>query len=198
MEVIHLVLGQFRTNCYLLKKEGHVVIIDPASRMDKIIDYIHENEIVDAILLTHGHFDHIGAVDKLKARYHCDVYLHPNDDELARNEKYNSLAHFHGSIHCPTKAFYEGTMQIGPFDFEIVEAPGHTAGSVLIRYENHLFTGDVLFKCSIGRTDLYSGNASAMKNTLKLFSTMDESYLVYPGHEELTTLKEEFLYNPYL
>lgn len=198
MEVIRLVLGQFRTNCYVIKKQGHVIIIDPASRVEKIIDLIQENEIVDAIFLTHGHFDHIGAVDKLAMRYHCDVYLHPDDNELARNEKLNSLAHFHGTIHCPTIPFIEGFLSIGPFNFEIFEAPGHTAGSVLIRLDNHLFTGDVLFKGGIGRTDLYSGNYSVMKKTLKLFSSMDEDLLVYPGHEELTTLKEELQYNPYL
>lgn len=197
-EIIRLTLGAFATNCYLVKENGHVLIIDPASRMDKILNHISENETVDAILLTHGHFDHIGAVDKLHAHFQCPVYLNENDEELARNEKLNSLAHFHASLHCPLHYLSDGTIKIGNFELTVTEAPGHTAGSILIQYRNHLFTGDVLFKRGIGRTDLYSGNNSAMKNTLRLFNTMDENLLIYPGHDELSVLKEELLYNPYL
>lgn len=193
-----LVLGAFATNCYLLKEEGHTLIIDPAARFERILSAIKETEKVEAILLTHGHFDHIGAVDKLQARFHCPVYLNPKDEKLARSAKLNSMGEWKAEIHCPTTPLVEGILPIGPFKLEIIEAPGHTAGSTLIRYKQHLFVGDVLFRGSIGRTDLYSASDSAMAHSLRMIKTLDENLIVYPGHDGLTTLKEELENNPFL
>lgn len=175
-----------------------MLIFDPTGKMEKITEAIGQEEIVDAIVLTHGHFDHIGAVDKLHSFYHCPVYLNLKDEKLARDPHLNSMAQFSGQIHCPVCALVEPTMQIGIFNLDIFEAPGHTAGSTLIGYQNHLFVGDVLFAGSIGRTDLYSASPSAMRSTLKMLRTLNENYLIYPGHDALTTLAKELKTNPYL
>lgn len=198
MEVKRYCVGAFGTNCYLVKKENDVLIIDPGASYSKILAHLDETWNIQAILLTHGHFDHIQAVDKLQAHFHCPVYLNEKDEELARNEKINSLGNYSASLHGKTEALDEGTLTIGNFIIQVTEAPGHTSGSVLLKIEDYLFTGDVLFKGSIGRTDLYSGNASEMKRSLQLFYTMDENLIVCPGHDETTVLKNELLYNPYL
>lgn len=198
MEVKRYCVGAFGTNCYLVKKENDVLIIDPGASFAKLLSYIDEAWNIQAILLTHGHFDHIQAVDKLQAHFHCPVYLNENDEELARNEKLNSLGNYSACLHCKTKQLKEGELEIGKFKIQVTEAPGHTAGSVLLQIEDYLFTGDVLFKGSIGRTDLYSGSESEMKRSLQLFYAMDEKLIICPGHDDTSTLKHELLFNPYL
>ena len=197
-EVIRLTLGPFRTNCYLLKEDGHILIVDPAARMERILVAIDDNERVDGILLTHGHFDHIGAVDKLQAHFTCPVYMNLFDEKLVRDAQLNSMGEYSHSLHCPIQNLYEPHMKIGIFDLTIFYAPGHTAGSVLILWENHLFTGDVLFKNAIGRTDLYSGSHSCMRRSLQMIRELNADYHVYPGHDETTNLLQELRMNPYL
>lgn len=198
MEVKRYCVGVFGTNCYLIKKENNVLIIDPGASAAKLLSYIDEDDRVKAILLTHGHFDHIQAVDKLQAHFHCPVYLNEKDEELARNEKLNCLGNYSACLHCKTTSLKEGLLKIENFEIQVLEAPGHTSGSVLLQIENYLFTGDVLFKGSIGRTDLYSGNASEMKRSLQLFYSMNEDLILCPGHDETSILKNELLYNPFL
>ncbi len=197
-EIICLKLGVFQTNCYLIKENHHVLIIDPAAKHEKILEQLSEDDHVDAIILTHGHFDHLKAVDKLVKELKCPVYLNKNDEVLSRDERLNSMAHYGGTIHCPIRDLVEPKMKIGTFDLEIIHAPGHTEGSTLIQYKNHLFVGDVLFKNAIGRTDLYSGSNSKMRQSLRLFRNFDPETLVYPGHDELTTIEAEIKNNPYL
>ncbi len=198
VEIKRLVMGMLATNTYIIKKRKSVLIVDPTGNSDKISSHINEEEKVVAIVLTHGHFDHIGAVDDLVKKYNCEVYLNSEDIELATTRKLNSFNQYSAVINSPIKSYHEGKMNIGDFELMIYFAPGHTAGCTLIGIENHLFTGDVLFKEDIGRTDLYSANERDMKKTLQFIKTLDENYIVYPGHEELTTLKHELVYNPHL
>lgn len=197
MEVRTLVLGLFQTNTYLLVEAGEVVIIDPVSKPDRIQAKIMADEKVVGILLTHGHFDHIGAVDELADLYQCPVYLHYEDYELTQDPQKN----FSQTKKIKLKAklsFYEDQIQLGHFIFIIHHTPGHTPGSVCIEYKDALFTGDTLFKESVGRTDLYRGSPQELKQSLRQIAKMDPLLIVYPGHEEQSTIAHELKHNPYL
>ena len=102
------------------------------------------------------------------------------------------------SIKSPIKNIQEGHKQIGPFEFDVYETPGHTMGSVIYAFDHDMFTGDTLFKGTVGRTDLYGGNFSTLKQSLKLFRTFNKNYNIYPGHDEFTTLEKEIAKNPYI
>ena len=197
MEIRKLVIGQFQTNTYLLVVDNEVVIIDPVSKAERIQVQILNDERVIGILLTHGHFDHIGAVDELVELYQCPVYLHYEDYELTQDPQKNYSQT--KKIKLKSKlSFYEHTLKLGRFEFNIHHTPGHTPGSVCIEFENALFTGDTLFKRSVGRTDLYRGNAQDLKQSLRLISKMDPLLKIYPGHEDESSLTEELKNNPYL
>ena len=201
MKIERYVLGPIGTNTYLLEEEGKVLFIDPASKAEKLFPLLEGKELL-GILLTHGHFDHIKAVDGLVKQYHCPVYLHPLDRELATSDElYQQDVRrfgFGAKITVPLTDLEEGELQIGPFKCEVIHTPGHTPGSVLFRFENDLFTGDTLFHGSIGRTDLYGGDWRQMKDSLRRIAELPAELNIYPGHEGLSTLAWEFQYNPYL
>ena len=196
-KVIRLVLSMMQTNCYLIKENGHVLIIDPASSPNRILSMIEEDEVVDGILLTHGHFDHIGAADALKKKLRCPIYVHEYDRRLATDVK---IDRFMSDVVVKSELnFYcDGMNQIGSFQLDVLHTPGHTDGSVCIGYKNHLFTGDTLFQCSVGRTDLYSGSDSKLKQSLQRLSSLHPDTLIYPGHGECSVLEFELKHNPYL
>lgn len=196
MEIRTIVLGMFLTNTYLLVEADEVIIIDPVSKADRIQAKILNNEKVVGILLTHGHFDHIGAVDELAEVYQCPVYLHYEDYEMTQDPQKNYSQTKKIKLKSKLK-FYEEQLQLGHFEFIIHHTPGHTPGSVCIEYKDLLFTGDTLFKESVGRTDLYRGNPQELKQSLRRIAKMDPRMKIYPGHEEQSTLSHELTSNPY-
>jgi len=197
MEIRTLKLGIYQTNTYIIINNDQVIIIDPVSKADRIQAIIKDNERVVGICLTHGHFDHIGAVDDLVELYNCPVYIHEDDFDLTQDPEKNYSQT--KKIKLKTKLdFYKDNMQIDSFKFEVLHTPGHTKGSVCLRFDNNLFTGDTLFKGSIGRTDLFGGSAQQMKQSLRLIRSFNHDYLIYPGHDSETTLFEELKHNPYL
>lgn len=198
MNISLVTVGVYQTNCYLLEEDGHTLIIDPGSRYQKILCYIKEDTKVDGILVTHGHVDHIGAVDKLAKLYQCPIYISKEDEIMARDPYLNLSEEDSIVIHSPVQHLKEGTYQIGHFSVQVYETPGHTPGSLMFRIGNELFSGDTLFRLSIGRTDLPLGSNSEMRSSLQLIKTLDPSLRVYPGHEEVTTLEYELEHNPYL
>lgn len=196
MEVRTIVLGLFQTNTYLLVEENEVVIIDPVSKAERIQTKIQGHEKVIGILLTHGHFDHIGAVDDLAEHYQCPVFLHYEDYELTQDPQKNYSQT--KKIKLKSKlSFFDDQLQLGHFIFTIHHTPGHTPGSVCIEYKDLLFTGDTLFKESVGRTDLYRGNPQELKQSLRQIAKMDPLMKIYPGHEAQSSLAHEFKNNPY-
>ncbi|MBQ0036177.1 MAG: MBL fold metallo-hydrolase [Firmicutes bacterium] len=197
MEIIKYVLGPLGTNTYLLKQGKDVLLIDPASKAEKLASLLNEYNLL-GILLTHGHFDHIKAVDGLYDKYKCPVYLHHDDEELARDKYSGSDFGLVSYISVPTVHIKEGINQIGPFNFEVIYTPGHTEGSVIYVFSEDIFTGDTLFRCGVGRTDLKGGNERKLRDSLRTFTNFTKDYRIHPGHDEESILSYELNYNPYL
>lgn len=195
IEIKKSAFGMYRTNCYVLIKEGNSVIIDPGFSPEEIEKMIEGTKPL-AILLTHGHIDHIGAVKALHQKYQIPIYMSKKEQDLLLLTT-PAPEGYHRNFEEDYFDLPEGNFQIENFIFEIINTPGHTAGSLLIRYENHLFTGDTLFKGTIGRTDVFSSSPKQMKESIEKIKKLNPNYIVYPGHSENSTLKEEFLYNPF-
>ncbi len=191
-----LLVGQFETNCYIVTDEQSLdcAVIDPGDESNTILDYLESNRLkCRVILLTHGHFDHIGAVLPVSEETGAPVYVHEKDD--AKNSLDNRFA-----FHLPENGVYykEGdVVQVGSLRFEVVETPGHTPGSVTLRCGDALFTGDTLFKGSCGRTDLPGGDMIAELDSLKKLCALPGDYEVYPGHMDASTLERERMFNYY-
>ena len=197
MDIQTFVMGQVMTNTYLLKIGDKALLIDPAGKSEKVIEKLGDLDLL-GVLLTHGHFDHIKAVDGLYEKYHCPVYIHEDDETLAR-DKYSGVSFGISSyITCPVEHLKEGKMSLGPFEFEVIFTPGHTPGSVIYLFEDCLFSGDTLFKGSVGRTDLEGGNERQLRDSLRIFRTLGKDYHIYPGHESDTFLSYELAYNWFL
>ncbi len=200
MKVEVIKVGMFQTNCYLVYNDKEMLIIDPGSSFKKIDEAIqkHENIKVLAILLTHGHFDHIGAVDKLKEKYNCLIIASKDDEKILRNVKYNNLAGFASEVESEINWIEKDEFNIGSINVKVLFTPGHSAGSVMYIIDNKLFSGDTLFRLSVGRTDLYSGSEYLLKQSLQQLYSLDRDMIVYPGHEDTTTVGFELDHNPYI
>ena len=197
MKIIKLELGTLKSNCYLIINNNSCLIIDPGSEANKIINEIKDYQVV-AIVLTHGHFDHIGAVNELVKLYNCPIYISEKDEILLRNPHYNYSYPNSIIIDKPVEIIKDNILQIDSYNFDVYYTPGHTAGSICLRYYNYLFTGDTLFKEDVGRTDLHFGSEFDLSQSLKLFQQLPKKLTILPGHGPNSTLKDELLSNPYL
>ncbi len=198
MKLDILPIGLYGENTYVLHENGHVLFIDPGRFAKEIIRYVKKDEVVDGIVLTHGHEDHTGAVDDLAEHYGCKVYMHPNDLILTDASKGVKKRGYEAPIYAPIEPLKDGQMKIGSFHLTIYETPGHTRGSCLIQYKQSLFTGDTLFQNSIGRTDLFTGDMMQMMQTLAFIKSLPNELVVYPGHGPASTIAKEKRMNPYL
>ena len=189
-----LPLGAYQTNCYLVWEEASpsCVVIDPGYEPDAVLDEAKKlGKEIAAILLTHGHFDHVGAVRDLAAETGCPVYLHEADLSMPPQMTAGPLYYTH--------TYGEGDfVEKAGLSFKVLHTPGHTPGSVCLASENALFSGDTLFWGSCGRTDLPGGSWSTIRVSLKRLATLSGDFDVYPGHGDHTTLSFERKYNPYM
>ena len=193
------VLGMVQVNTYLLWNDDHVLVIDPGSKSLRLQEAIDKrNGIVDGIVLTHAHFDHIAGVDTLVNKYHCPLYMNDLDIPLLTDPQLNFSIGDPIIVHTKAQVLTPGEHTIGKFTFRYIDAPGHSEGCSMLLWDGHLFCGDVLFQGSIGRTDLATSSNTKMMQSLKYIKTMDPDLKVYPGHGPRTTLKDEFQWNPYL
>ena len=187
-----LPLGAYQTNCYILKNEGKALVIDPGYEPETVLAYLRrENLTLEAILLTHGHFDHVGAVKQLAARTQCKIYIHPAEDSMPTMLTAGKLLYTH--------TYDEGdVLELAGLSLRVLHTPGHTPGSVCLLCQDVLFSGDTLFAGSCGRTDLPGGNWATIRKSLARLASFESNYWVRPGHGESTTLAEEKRYNPYM
>lgn len=189
-----LPLGDYQTNCYILHNEDSrdCVILDPGYEPEIISRFLEEKGLtLRAVLLTHCHFDHVGAVKELAAQTDCRVYLCQKDLAMPPMLTNGPLYY--------TDTYADGdTVTQAGIPFRVLETPGHTPGSVCLITGGNLFSGDTLFAGSCGRTDLPGGDSRAMRDSLRRLAALKENYNVYPGHGSASTLDREKQTNPYL
>jgi glyoxylase-like metal-dependent hydrolase (beta-lactamase superfamily II) len=189
------------TNCYILyddnTKEGF--IIDPADSPDRIIDLVTKLQVnVKALLLTHGHFDHIGATNQLKKHYNVDIYAHEEEVELLKDININLSAHFDepNSVTVDVPLRDGNVFEVAGFKIKVIHTPGHTVGSccyvVSDDERERLFSGDTIFYHSYGRTDLPTGSGGTIiRSIIDKLLVLEGSMEVYPGHGDTTTINDE-------
>lgn len=194
LNVHALALGAYQTNCYIIhdKNSTSCCVIDPGYEADTILEKLTELGLsLEAILLTHGHFDHVGAVRQLAADTGCAVFLCAEDLAMPPQLTAGTLYYTH--------TYTEGTqLHLAGLDITVWQTPGHTPGSVCLLVEDTLFSGDTLFAGSCGRTDLPGGSWEQIRASLNRLSQIEANLWVLPGHGESTMLASEKKYNPYL
>ena len=191
MNIQKLNLGLYQTNIYILSNDTEAVVIDPGYEPDIILDALEGKEL-KAILLTHGHFDHVGAVKELVAETGCKVYIHAADLSLppmiTAGQLYYTHTYAEGDTVCPI----EGAQ------IAVLHTPGHTPGSVCLLLGDQMFSGDTLFEGSGGRMDRPGGDQLQMHQSLNRLVSLQADYHIHPGHGGSTTLAAEKRYNPYM
>lgn len=207
MKWTQLALGPVQANAYILSNtDRDAVVIDPGSEADRLISFIDSKRFKPvAVLLTHAHFDHIGAVDEVREKWKIPVYLHKEEQDWPQDPRKNGSASFPlGEITAkPADEIINGEcpLHVGSFTFQVLETPGHSPGSVSFYHVDNgvVFAGDALFAGSIGRTDLYRGNHQQLLESIdaKLLTLPDKT-IVAPGHGPETTIGAEKQTNPFL
>ena len=208
MKVYPMELGGYAANCYFLTVGSKVVVVDPGADAGKVVNYLSSNDLeLEAILITHAHFDHIGAVKDLVEYYGVKVYAHVREREYYLDAALNLSAKVGRDIVAfdDLSAFHflnggERLDLLGA-EFSCLHVPGHSPGSVCFYVENlkMIFTGDVLFRYGIGRSDFVHGNHEQLVNGIKdKLLVLSDDVVVYPGHGGASTILDEKNGNPHL
>lgn len=198
LDVTVFVNGRWKQNCYIVSKGGDAIVIDPGSQGDDLIALIESKSWrIHGIVNTHGHFDHIGAVAPLQEKYKAPFYLHGADERMMqRANLFRMVFEAKDPVKIPTLtkdiAALPNEFEIGSFMINWIATPGHTEGSVALRMENMLFSGDTLMKGRIGRTDLPGGNHEKLLESVKSLMSLPGDAIVYGGHGPATTIADEF------
>ena len=193
MNILKMPVGAYQTNCYMVWGEGErCVLIDPGYEANALLEQVQkQGKTLEAILLTHGHFDHVGAVRYIAAETDCKVYICEKETALPESLTAGKLYYTH--------TYDDGdTVEAAGLTFKVLHTPGHTPGGVCLICEDAMFAGDTLFASSIGRTDFPGGDYAVMKKSLDRLAALEGNYRVFPGHGEDTTLSFEKRTNPYM
>ena len=198
-------VGALQVNCYMLKDSstGFIAVVDPGDNctaLKKLVE--NEKENIKYILLTHGHFDHIGYAQALKEQTNAKLAISKADEPLLSDNNLNLSMAFFGTGVPKTVAEItledNDTLMLGDSRVTFISTPGHTKGSGCYIIDNNIFTGDTLMRLSMGRTDFPTGSDDDRMTSLKRLAALQENYNVYPGHGDYSTLNYEKSCNPYL
>lgn len=201
--IARLPLGALASNCYVIPAGENAIVIDPASSEEVMVLLENEELTLGGIIITHGHYDHFAGAAALKERTGAAVYAPDLDAEMFKSEDKSWAWFMQGTDFCPISPDYlfsDGdTFSVCGTEFSVMTCSGHTAGSCLLfcKQWNAIFTGDVVFKNSIGRTDGFSGSARSMRESLAKISAVTGEWTLLCGHGEPTTLAAEKMNNPY-
>ena len=198
MKINTLCKGSWYSNCHVLiskdeKGKNHAAVIDPSIDAREISELLDsENAILDLIILTHGHFDHIMSLDQLRTLTDAPVCVHENDAEMLTDGKKNAYSFFFGANFTQKEAdrlLRDGEIiTLGCESLHVLHLPGHSKGSIALLGEDFIITGDTIFAQGFGRYDLHGGDAPMLKKSLNLLKNLDPSLKLYAGHGECSTL----------
>lgn len=202
MNITTLPLGLIRTNCYLVSTEKAALVIDPGFESKQTEDFLEQNKDKECmILLTHCHFDHIGGAKTLGSKFNVKIAIGKDDNEGLSNGDISMSNRFHAKV-APFSADikFEGdeVFKIGDITVKVINTSGHTVGGVSYLVEEALFSGDTLFKESIGRTDFVGGDLKTLINSVKRLFTLPDNTAVYTGHGEMTYIGYEKEHNMFV
>ena len=196
MKIDSLQVGYIGTNCYILSDGEVCAVIDPGGDAQKIAVAVENTGCAPkAILLTHSHYDHTGAVEELQALW-PDVPVYRSSRDAYKDDR--RLLQLYPELHNTLECDEGDVLQIGSMSISVMATPGHSKGSLTFRCENSLFCGDTLFAASCGRTDLAGGDTDEMMASLRRLAKLEGNLDVYPGHMRATFLDREREYNPYI
>ncbi|WP_127058777.1 MBL fold metallo-hydrolase [Veillonella ratti] len=205
MKLYRMPLGALGTNCYIVVDESnqHCLVVDPGGEGERLVALLKEKGLQpEAVILTHGHGDHIGGVQAVVDAFKVPIYINKGDEEFLTNSNLN----LSGAIGQPVKVTgdirfikEDDVIRLGEYSFKVIETPGHTPGGVCFYGEGMVLAGDSLFLESIGRTDFPGSSYEDLIDSVrhKLF-TLPEETVVYPGHGPETTIGHEKTYNPFV
>ena len=199
------IVGMIGTNCYLLINDsaGQCVLVDAAGEADKLSQMIEKSGCtLTAILLTHGHYDHVMAVEELRKKYGVKVYASEEEKEVLENPQYNLSAGQSYELTVKADVLHKDgeILELAGMDIEVFHTPGHTKGGACyyVSEAEMLYSGDTLFVCSVGRTDFPTGSMSQIVRSVKeKLMTLPDATKVFPGHGESTSVSYEKKYNPF-
>ncbi len=198
-------VGALQVNCYFVEdvESGSIAVIDPGDNSNAFDSFITENkENIKYILLTHGHFDHIGYANKLKELTNAQIAISSIEEPLLSDSNLNLSLMFFGkslpTINADILLDNDSTLMLGNTEIKYISTSGHTAGSGCFIIGDSIFTGDTLMRLSMGRTDFPTSSINDMISSLNKLKSLDNSYKVYPGHGSASTLEYEKKNNPCL
>ena len=194
------------SNTYIIEfDDNSVILVDPGSDNEAFLAYLDKSfKNVLAVLLTHGHYDHTKGVKKIKDYYNCPVYIHALDERFIKEPRF--YEQYLLGLRAPSEEVNDAilvsdneVLTINNLKINVIHTPFHTKGSVCyyVKELNALFSGDTLFKGSVGRTDLIDGDQSKVTKSLNKLKELPKETIVYPGHDDVTTIGNELLHNPY-
>jgi len=199
-----ITVGELEVNCYLIYSNGSgkCFIVDPGDESGKIINAVNELDLnPEAVILTHAHIDHCGGISSVLSEFNIPLLMHKEDLPVLNSSINKEISEALGLQMSPQpdKYFSDGeAIKCDGITIKIIHTPGHTPGSVCLKVDGLLFTGDTLFAGSIGRTDLPGGDFKTIQSSLDKLRALPPEIIILPGHGNSTTLKREIDFNPFM